>query len=333
METPFVDQVIPMVQGQALASADGNVAGAYVRGVPKEELQRLRIVADNVLDGSLEAFGVDADGFASVAVGSELARKLNVIASSPLALISPQGAATPFGSAPRRKTYDVGAIFSVGMAEYDSVFLYMPIEEAQLFFNRDGGVDQLEVRLSDPDRAEDVVRTLRSALPPHLYVSDWKDQNASLVGALVVERNVVRLILMMIVAIAAMNIISGLVMLVKNKSRDIAILRTMGASQGSILRIFFMAGAAVGVLGTVAGLVLGVLFCTFIGPIQDFVSLVIGRPVFPGDVYSLNQLPAKIEWGEVGLVAGWALMMSFLATLPPAFRASRLDPVEALRYE
>jgi lipoprotein-releasing system permease protein len=209
----------------------------------------------------------------------------------------------------------------------------MPIEQAQILFQRGISVDRLEVRVQNPDNTLPVVRALQARLGPSIQITDWRAANNELQGALEVERNVMRLILMMIVAIAALNIISGLVMLVKNKGRDIAILRTMGATRGSILRIFFMTGAAVGVLGTVVGVVLGVAFCVFIGPIQDFLSTVLGFDVFPGEVYALDALPAKVEWGEVALVAGWSLFMSFVATLPPSLRAARLDPVEALRYE
>lgn len=331
--TPGVTHITPLVEGQGLAVADGRVSGVYIRGIPRDELQSLDIVARNIVSGSLQAYGVSPEGDARIAIGATLANALGLGDGGVITLLSPQGVSTPFGMAPRRKSYEIAALFSIGMQEFDQAFVYMPLEEAQLFFGKEGQVDRLELRIADPDQTLAVMQALRKVVPSDVYISDWKMQNASLVGALVVERNVMRLILMMIVAIAALNIISGLVMLVKNKGRDIAILRTMGASQGSILRIFFMAGASVGVMGTFAGLAIGVLFCLYIGPIQDVVSWAIGRPVFPGDVYSLNKLPASVEWGEVALVSLWALAMSFIATLPPAWRASRLDPVEALRYE
>jgi lipoprotein-releasing system permease protein len=209
----------------------------------------------------------------------------------------------------------------------------MPIDEAQLFFDKGTEVDRLELRVVNPDDTQNVMRQLRAKLGPDTYISDWVAQNQSLVSALVVERNVMRLILMMVVLIAAMNIIAGLIMMVRNKSRDIAILRTMGATRGSILRIFIMSGMAVGAVGALAGLIGATLFCIYIGPIQDFVSWVFHVNVFNADVYSLSRIPAKVEWGEVSLIGAWAVLMSFLASLLPAFGASRLEPVEALRYE
>jgi lipoprotein-releasing system permease protein len=331
--TPGAVHVAELIEGQALAANANLAAGALIRGLPKSDLETLSIVSDNVIDGTLDAFGQDIDGLQTVAIASRLAQRLSLTAGSTITFISPQGVETPFGMAPRRKSYLVGAIFSVGVAEFDEVGVFMPLEEAQLFFGRGDKVDRLDIRIEDPDDSEKFSRALRANLGNEPMIVDWRGMNASLVGALMVERNVMRLILMMIVAIAAMNIISGLVMLVKNKGRDIAILRTMGATRGAILRIFFMSGASVGVAGTFAGLVLGVLFCLNIQAIQDFLSSVLGINLFPADVYSLSGLPAKVEWGEVATVTGWALLMSFLATLPPAWRASRLDPVEALRYE
>jgi lipoprotein-releasing system permease protein len=333
LSVPGVTHAAALVEGQVLATANGQASGAFVRGISEQDLNAVPIVANNIAAGSLKTFSVDEDGVARIAMGYRLAGHLGVDVGGAATLISPQGAVTPFGVTPRSKAYPVGALFNVGMSEYDAAFIYMPLSEAQIFFGRGDSVDRLELRVVNPDDTQPIMRALRAKLGPDVFISDWKQQNESLVNALVVERNVMRLILMMIVAIAAMNIISGLVMLVKNKGRDIAILRTMGATRGAIMRIFFLDGAAVGVLGAVAGLVGGTLFCIYIGPIQDIVSWVFGVNVFNAEVYSLSRIPAKVEWGEVALVGAWALFMSFLATLPPSFRASRLDPVEALRYE
>ncbi len=266
-------------------------------------------------------------------LGSRLAAQLGVQPGDEVSLLSPSGGATPFGSAPITKAYVVGGLFTVDMSQYDETYVYMPLEQAQLFFGRGQGVDVIELKVTDPDHIKALRPTLARAAGPDAVISDWQDRNQGFYNALQVERNVMRLILMLIIFVAAMNIISGLVMLVKNKGRDIAILRSMGARQGSILRIFFMSGAAIGLLGTVVGLLLGVLFCTFIHQIETFVRWVTGSDVFNADVYFLTHIPAKIDWVEVGIVTAWSLGMSFLATFLPALRASRIDPVEALRYE
>jgi lipoprotein-releasing system permease protein len=331
---PGVSQAIPMVEAEALAlGPSGAVNGAIVRGVTLSDLKKVRLVAGNIKHGSLDGFGAGDYGGDLVLVGDRLATTMGVQVGDPLTLISPTGDATAFGSSPRRKAYTVGGIFSVGMSEYDQTFVYMPLSQAQLFFGRDQSVDVIEIMLDDPDTITALKPKIAAAVGPGAIVTDWRDKNQSFFNALQVERNTMRLILLLIVAIAAANIISGLVMLVKNKGRDIAILRTMGAGRGAILRIFFMAGATVGALGTLAGLVLGVLFCTYIEEIQKFVEWATGADVFNADIYFLAHIPAKIDWSEVGMITLLSLGMSFLATLPPAWRASRLDPVEALRYE
>jgi lipoprotein-releasing system permease protein len=248
-------------------------------------------------------------------------------------LISPTGQTTVLGANPHPKTFILGGVFSIGMAEYDGIYVYMPLQQAQLFFGRDQAVDEIEIMLDNPDQIDRIKPLIRAAMGPNGLITDWREQNQSFFNALQVERNTMFLILLMLVFIAAANIISGLVMLVKNKGKDIAILRTMGASSGAILRIFFMAGASVGVAGTIAGFLLGVLFCTYIAEIQSFVEWVTHTSVFNADVYYLSHIPAKLDWGEVALITAAALVVSFLATLQPAWRASRLDPVEALRYE
>lgn len=330
---PGVVQVAALVEGQVLVQGPTGAQGAIVRGMTPAELKATRIIAGNIKQGSLKDFGTGEYGGDVILIGDRMAAAMGVAPGDQLSLISPSGGATAFGAAPTRKTYTVGGVFSVGMSEYDQSFIYMPLEQAQLFFGRDLAVDVIEIKLADPDQIAALKPAIAQAAGPDSVVTDWRDKNAQFWTALQVERNTMRLILMMIVAIAAMNIISGLVMLVKNKSRDIAVLRTLGAGQGAILRIFFMSGAAVGVLGALAGLAVGVLFCTYIKEIQHFVEWVTGADVFNANIYFLSSIPAKIDWNEVAGVTFWSLLMSFVATLPPAWRASRIDPVEALRYE
>lgn len=330
---PGVLQAQPVIEAQAIAMGPAQISGAIVRGARPQDLAATRIVASHITAGSLKGFGQGEYGGDKIVVGDRLATQLGVRPGDPLTLISPQGGETAFGGTPLQKTYTVAATFNVGMSQYDQAYIYMPVAQAQLFFGRGTGVDVIELKVKDPDKAGDLKAAVTRAAGPGAVVTDWTQRDTSFWGALKVERNVMRLILMLLVAIAAMNIISGLVMLVKNKGRDIAILRTMGASSGAILRIFFMAGAMVGVLGTAAGLLVGVLFSLYIDPIQAFVEWATGQAVFSSDVYFLSRLPARVDWSEVALITFWALAMSFVATLPPAWRASRLDPVEALRYE
>jgi lipoprotein-releasing system permease protein len=330
---PGVTQAMPVIEAQAIAEGPSQITGAIVRGLSIADLKATRIVAGNITKGELSGFGQGQDGGEVVVVGERLAEQLGVKPGDNITLISPSGESTAFGGTPLQKAYLVGATFTAGMSQYDQAYIFMPLNQAQLFFGREQGVDAIEVRLTDPDKAESLKPAISRAAGPTALVADWTQRDSSYWGALKVERNVMRLILMMLVVIAAMNIISGLVMLVKNKGRDIAILRTIGAGQGAILRIFFMAGAAIGAAGTLAGLALGVLVSVYIDPIQSFVEWATGQQVFSSDVYFLSRLPAKVDWLEVTIIVGFSLAMSMVWTLPPAWRASRLDPVEALRYE
>jgi lipoprotein-releasing system permease protein len=333
LKVPGVVQAAPIIEAQAIAIGPSQITGAIVRGIGPQDLKQTPLVAGNISEGSLETFGVGDYGGDTVVVGQRLAEALGVKVGDVITLISPSGGATAFGGTPLQKGYTVGATFSVGMSQYDQAYIYMPLAQAQLFFGREDTADAIEVRVKNPDLAPSMKAAIGKAAGPAALVTDWSQRDTSFWGALKVERNVMRLILMLLVVIAALNVISGLVMLVKNKGRDIAILRTIGAGQGAIMRIFFMAGASVGALGTLTGLVLGALFCIYIGEIQDFVEFVTGQSVFSSDVYYLSHIPAKIDWVEVAGILAWALGMSFAATLLPAWQASRVDPVEALRYE
>jgi lipoprotein-releasing system permease protein len=330
---PGVTQAAPIIEAQAIAMGPNQISGAIVRGVRPQDLAATKIVSGNITHGSLRGFGDGEYGGDVIVVGQKLADSLGVKPGDPLTLISPSGGATAFGGTPLQKTYTVGATFTAGMSQYDQAYIFMPLAQAQLFFGRDGGVDAIEVKVRDPDQAAAMKPEIARAAGPASLVTDWTQRDSSFWGALKVERNVMRLILGLLIVIAALNIISGLVMLVKNKTRDIAILRTMGAGQGAVLRIFFLAGATIGALGTVAGVLLGALVSVYIDPIQSFVEWATGQAVFSSDVYFLSRLPAKVDWSEVIGIAVFSLIMSCVWTLPPAWRASRLDPVEALRYE
>ena len=333
LAAPGVTSATALVEGQVMVVGARSQSGALVRGMSPAALKDLKLVSDHIVAGSMDGFGDGDGGGDNIIIGYRLAQTLGVLPGDVVSLVTAEGAATPFGVAPRRKDYVVAGLFDVGMAEYDASFIYMPIAQARLFFTRGDGADRIELRLTDPDDSPALTPQIQTVAGLDRGVLDWRQQNESYVNALNIERNVMRLILMLIVAIAAMNIISGLVMLVKNKTRDIAVLRTMGATQGAILRVFVMAGGALGGLGTLAGLAVGVLFCLFIRPIQDFVSWITGANHYDASGEYLSHNPAKIESGEEQIVTPWSQAMALVATLPPSWRAARLDPVEALRYE
>jgi lipoprotein-releasing system permease protein len=325
---PGVTGVTPLIEGQVMATSEIGAAGALVRGIRPEDLRRRPLVADHIVQGSLADF--EDDG---VAVGARLARRLGIAVGSAITIISPQGTATAFGTMPRIKTYNVIALFDVGMYEYDNSFIFVPLEAAQLFFRLPNAVTSLEVFVADPDRVREDRRLIAAALGGHVRIVDWQQANSSLFNAVEIERNVMFLILTLIIVVAAFNIISSMIMMVKDKGRDIAILRTMGASRGAILRIFVLSGASIGVVGTVAGLLLGVVFTRNLEAIRQALQKVIGTDLFAAEIYFFTRIPARLDSGEVAAVVLMALALSFLATLYPSWRAARLDPVEALRYE
>jgi len=327
-DLPEVVAVTPLVEGQVMATNRDRAAGALVRGLTLDDLRQRPTIADNVVTGSLDAFEGDA-----VLLGSRLARNLGVVAGDKVTLVSPQGTNTAFGRVPRMKAYTIAGTFEVGMYEYDNTFVFMPLPAAQLYFKTGEGVSQIEVMVRDPD---DILRArvaIGSAIKPGQRVFDWQQANSSFFNALQVERNVMFLILTLIILVAAFNIISSLIMLVKDKGGDIAILRTMGASRGTIMRVFFITGASIGVIGTLIGTVLGLLFCANIETLRQWLESLTGTELFAAEIYFLSQLPAKVDTGEVVMVVAMALGLSVLATLYPSWRAARLDPVEALRYE
>ncbi len=329
--TPGVTSAIPVVDGQVLLSGPrGQNAGGLVRGIRPADLRATPSVAQHIVAGSLDGFqGEDA-----IAVGIGLAQKFGLQVGDQLTLISPQGAATAFGTIPRVRAYKVAAVFQVGMNEYDTGYVFLPLAAAQIFFQMPGAVTQIEVRVADPDRVGAITRDIAQNLHGMpVRVVNWQQANDSFFAAVQVEQNVMFLILTLIILVAAFNVVSSLIMMVKDKTADIAVLRTIGAGRGAVMRIFLMCGASVGVTGTLVGVVLGVLFCLNIQTIQGWVEAATGSQVFNPEVYYLAHLPAKLEWGEVAQVVAMALGLSLLATLYPSWRAARTDPVEALRHE
>jgi lipoprotein-releasing system permease protein len=327
-QVPGVVAVRPLVEGQVLASTPRTSAGVLVRGMRAEDIASQPLLASHIDPAALKDFADD-----SVILGTRLAYRLGLKAGDSVTLLSPNGNATAFGTVPRIKSYNISGTFDVGMFEYDNNYVLMPLAAAQLFFKTGEGVSSLEVFAENPDNLDAQRRAIAGITGPTTRIFDWRQSNVSFMNAVEIERNVMFLILTLIILVAAFNIISGMIMLVKDKGRDIAILRTMGATRGMVLRIFMLSGSSIGFVGTFAGFIIGVEFATHIEAIRHFVQDVVGVDVFNAEIYFFTRIPAQVYPSDVITVVAMAFGLSFLATLYPAWRAARLDPVEALRYE
>lgn len=328
LEIDGVSAVVPVVDGQVMASAGDNSSGAMVRGMQVSDFESRPILKDKYK-------GLDLNEFtdAQVIMGYRLARRLGVRIGDSVTLISPKGNITAFGTIPKMKRYTVIGTFDTSMFEYDDNFMFMPLREAQHFFKTEGGVSHLEVFVPETERLSAVINEAFEKMGDRAQVYDWRYTNQAFFNAIEVERNVMFLILTLIIIVAAFNMISGLIMLVQDKAKDIAILRTMGMSRGGIQRVFLMSGVTVGVAGTVAGVILGLAFSYNIDAIKAWLEGLSGRELFSAEIYFLSHLPAKVDINEVIVVTIMSLVLSLLATVYPSWKASRTDPVEALRYE
>jgi lipoprotein-releasing system permease protein len=324
-----IKAAFPQIERQALFSVNGASTGVMVRGMSVESFKDKPVLGDSIVVGDLVSFENDE----GVVIGRELAIRYNLRVGDEIVLLSPQGKASPFGTIPRSRRFDVSAIFDVEMYEYNQGFVFMSLAAAQQFFNSAGGVNKIEIFTSDPQNIDAYKTEILTLLPPDYRVYDWRQSNGSFFNALQVERNVMFLILTLIILVAAFNIVSSMIMLVKDKGRDIAIMRTMGASKRSMLKIFILTGGMIGVAGTIAGTLLGIGFSANIESIRQVLQGLTGTDLFSAEIYFLTKLPAEINWNEVMSVILMALFISLAATLYPAWRAARMDPVEALRYE
>ncbi len=323
----------PVIEEQVLASTDYAKIGAAVRGVRVEDLDHLPFFPGGSAKASRDGFGQGRFGGDQIYVGRFLAADLGIAPGDRVTLIAPEGTKGPFGVTPRRKAYTVADTFETGSVELDKLYMLMPMAQAQLFFNFSEGYEFIDVRLDDPMKTARARQAISQLIGNRFLLDDWQRQRAAYLGALNAERGMMRVIMLILITITALNIITGVVMLVKNKTRDIAILRTIGTSRGSVMRIFVMIGGLLGLAGALMGLLLGVTIVLNIGAVEDGISFILGRPIFPPDVYGLEGLPAELNWGEAIFTTLWAMAMSILVTLWPAWSAARLDPVEALRFE
>ncbi len=322
-----VESVRPMIEGQVLVSVNGIATGAMVRALMREDFATKPILSDSIVQGQLSDFNDQ-----HIAIGTEMAKRLNLKIGDAITLLAPKGKATPFGTIPRSRTFTIGLTFDVGMYEYNNGFIFMPLGSAQQFFQFKDAVNSLEIMAKSHAHVDEVKNSIAVILGDTAGVYDWREANKSFLNALTVERNVMFLILTLIILVAAFNIISSMIMLVKDKGKDIAIMRTMGATQCMMLRIFILTGASIGFAGTVVGALCGILFAENIESIRQFLQSLTGMELFAEEIYFLSKLPAETDWSEVGIVVGMAFFLSFAATIYPAWRAARLDPVEALRY-
>lgn len=327
-EVPGVIRAAPLVKGQVMASSRGRNAGIEVFGISEADIQTIpRIANPETAVGSLDRFNE------GIAIGSGVARELGLALGDTIKLISPDGVKTAFGVSPRVKNYEVVYIFTAGRYDIDRTRAYMPFGEAQLYFNREGAADEIEVMIDDPENVDQLTLPILRAAGASAMVWTWRDASGGFLRALEIEDNVMFVIMSVLVLIAAMNIVSGLIMLVKNKGRDIGILRTMGLTEGAVLRVFFICGAATGIIGTILGVILGCLFAIYIDPIFSFVNYVAGGGVWDPSVRGIYELPAKLNLSDVLSAIFLSLGLSFVVTIFPARRAARMNPVEALRYE
>ncbi len=323
-----VKEVIPIIEGQSLVSYAGNSSGVMVRGMKPIDFNERETLRSSIIQGELADFSGS-----KIALGKVLAAKLRVVPGDKVNLMSPKVRSTPFGSIPRQRAYEVGTIFDVDMYEYNKGFVFMPLEAAQKFFQYPGAVTGLEIFIDDPDDLDVVRHSVALEIDGRAGVYDWRDTNQSFFNALEIERNVMFLILTLIILVAAFNIISSMIMLVKDKGHDIAIMRTMGAKRSSMLKIFILTGASIGFVGTMVGAAVGIAFALNIDSIRHWLESLTGWTIWEAEIRWLSQIPAEIDWSEVSTVLIMAFTLSILATLYPAWRAARLDPVEALRYE
>ncbi len=324
---PGVVGAAPMIEGQGLMTANGLASGVLVRGLRQDDVRKRAILADNIRSGSLDDF----EGTGAAMIGKRMADRYGLRVGDTLTLMVPVFNETAIGVIPRSKDVEVVAVYEIGMYEYDNNFVYLPFELAQVLYQMRGAASGVDILIDDPDRVAEARIDVNTALAGRYRVSDWQRANASYFNAIQVERNVMFLILTLIILVAAFNIVSSLIMLVKDKGRDIAILRTMGATRAMILRVFLLCGTAVGVVGTAAGVALGLVFCANIEAIRQFLQGLTGRNLFAAELYFLSKLPAIVDAKEVVLIVVMAFGLSFLATIYPAWRAARLDPVEGLR--